>query len=110
MEAKKRLRSAGVSKAAWPTEAQLAQEHGTAWLVRHAENRGFAVEPGQVLVDGYEVHTFKKPQGKEIRFATCDFHGLLTVTDADAFLQTLHQGVGPAKGFGCGLFLIRRAR
>jgi CRISPR system Cascade subunit CasE len=108
MEAKQRLRAAGTPKA-WPTEAQLAQEHGAAWLIRHAEGRGFAVEPGEILVDSYEVQTFKKPQGEGVRFATCDFHGLLTVTEADAFLRTLHQGLGAAKGFGCGLFLIRRA-
>jgi CRISPR system Cascade subunit CasE len=109
MEAKLRLRDASVPKTAWPTEAQLAQEHGTAWLVRHAGGRGFVVDPAQVLVDSYEVHTFKKPQGREVRFATCDFHGLLTVTDVDAFLHALRRGVGHAKGFGCGLFLIRRA-
>ncbi|HSS52943.1 MAG TPA: type I-E CRISPR-associated protein Cas6/Cse3/CasE [Thermoanaerobaculia bacterium] len=109
MEAKQRLRAAGVRKTDWPTEAQLAQEHGAAWLARHAAGRGFALEPSEILVDSYEVHTFQKPRGKEIRFATCDFHGLLTVTEVDSFLQTLHQGVGPAKGFGCGLFLIRRA-
>lgn len=109
MEAKQRLRAAGVPKTAWPTEAQMAQEQGSAWLARHAAGNGFTVEPGQVLVDGYEVHTFAKPKGNEIRFATCDFHGLLTVTEVDAFLATLRQGLGPAKGFGCGLFLIRRA-
>jgi CRISPR system Cascade subunit CasE len=109
MEAKQRLRTSGLLKTEWPTEAQLAQEHGTAWLVRHAEGRGFAVDPGQVLVDSYEVHTFNKPREGKIRLATCDFHGLLTVTDTGAFLHTLHHGVGPAKGFGCGLLLIRRA-
>ncbi|HEX4495494.1 MAG TPA: type I-E CRISPR-associated protein Cas6/Cse3/CasE [Thermoanaerobaculia bacterium] len=109
MEAKRSLRASGLSKVDWPTDAQLAQEHGAAWLVRRAEARGFDVEPGEVLVDSYEVHTFKKPRGEDVRFATCDFHGLLTVTDADVFLHTLHQGLGAAKGFGCGLFLIRRA-
>lgn len=109
MEAKQRLRAAAVPKADWPSEAQLAQENGAAWLARHAEGHGFAVEPGQILVDGYEIHTFKKAEGKEIRFATCDFHGLLTVTGVEAFLTTLQQGLGPAKGFGCGLLLIRRA-
>lgn len=109
MEAKQRLRAAGVAKTAWPTEGRMAQEQGSAWLVRHAAGHGFAVEPGQVLVDGYEVHTFAKPKGSQIRFATCDFHGFLTVTEVDAFLATLRQGLGPAKGFGCGLFLIRRA-
>jgi CRISPR system Cascade subunit CasE len=109
MEAKQRLRTAGVPKDSWPSEGQLAQEHGTAWLTRHSEGRGFAVDPAQLLVTGYEVHTFTKGEGEEIRFATCDFQGVLTVTDADALVRTVRQGIGPAKGFGCGLILLRRA-
>jgi CRISPR system Cascade subunit CasE len=109
MEAKKRLQAAGLPRAEWPTEAQLAQEEGAGWLVRRGEGRGFSVQPSQVIVDGYEVHAFAKPREGEIRFATCDFHGVLEITDAAAFLHTLRHGLGPAKSFGCGLFLLRRA-
>ncbi|WP_308340124.1 type I-E CRISPR-associated protein Cas6/Cse3/CasE [Thiolapillus sp.] len=35
--------------------------------------------------------------------------GSLTVTEPDAYLATLKQGLGRAKAFGCGLMLIRRA-
>lgn len=110
MEAKHRLRQEGVPKSDWPAEAQLSQKEGTAWLKQRAAAHGFAVEPDQVRVDCYDVHSFHAPQERKIRFATCDFTGLLTVTSVDTFLATLRQGLGPAKGFGCGLFLIRRAR
>jgi CRISPR system Cascade subunit CasE len=109
MEAKKRLVAAGLSRAEWPTEAQLAQDEGSAWLIRRGVSRGFALRPEEVIVDCYEVHTFAKPRQDRIRFATCDFHGVLTITDATAFLDAWRHGLGPAKGFGCGLFLLRRA-
>jgi CRISPR system Cascade subunit CasE len=110
MEAKHRMRQQGTPKAEWPSEAQLAQKAGVAWFARRAATHGFAIEPDQVRVDSYEVHTFHAPEERKICFATCDFTGLLTVTSVDAFLAVLRQGLGPAKGFGCGLFLIRRAR
>ncbi|MBI2864067.1 MAG: type I-E CRISPR-associated protein Cas6/Cse3/CasE [Chloroflexi bacterium] len=34
------------------------------------------------------------------------FEGLLRVTDTDAFLETIRQGIGPAKAYGFGLLSI----
>ena len=109
MEAKRLLGERGVPKAAWPAQAELAQEAGAVWLTGRAHKHGFAVEPGSVRVDGYEIHQFSKAGGGDVRFATCDFEGLLTVTDVETFLAALRNGIGPAKGFGCGLMLVRRA-
>jgi len=108
MEEKRRLRQAGTPKNLWPTGAQLAQSAGASWLASRAAKHGFAADPSEVLVEAYEVHTFEKPGGRSIRFATCDFRGFLTVSDPETLLSTLRQGIGPAKGFGCGLLLIRR--
>lgn len=38
------------------------------------------------------------------------FDGLLRITDADAFRQTLAKGIGPAKAYGFGLMSIAPAR
>ncbi len=84
----------------------MAQE-GTAWLQARAERCGFQVE--QVRVDGYRQHRFRKGRGdKWVTFSTLDFDGLLTVVDPEVLGHTLCTGLGPAKGFGCGLLLIRR--
>ena len=40
--------------------------------------------------------------------STLDFSGLLTVTAPEKFLSALYGGIGPAKGFGCGLLLVKR--
>lgn len=43
------------------------------------------------------------------KIVTVTFEGLLRVTDPGAFVALLESGVGPAKAFGCGLMLVRRA-
>lgn len=87
----------------------LAQMAGSAWLEKRSEKNGFSVNPDMVRVDGYRQHQFyKKKNRKEIRISTLDFSGQLTVTDPAQFLETLYNGIGPAKGFGCGLMLVRR--
>jgi CRISPR system Cascade subunit CasE len=61
--------------------------------------------------DSYYQHQHYQPKGKRtIRYSTVDYQGLLTIVDPERFLQTLAKGVGKAKGFGCGLWLIRRCQ
>ena len=87
----------------------LAQQAGVEWLQRRAEASGFAIEPDQVRIDGYRSHHHYKARGKQpIKYSTLDFAGILEVTDPERFQDTLFNGIGPAKGFGCGLLLVRR--
>jgi CRISPR system Cascade subunit CasE len=109
MDAKRELRLRGVPRSERPSLAALAQERGAAWLALRAPKHGFAVEPSEVRVDRYEVVELTKTGGTRVRLGTCDFAGTLTVTDPEIFAQSLRQGIGPAKGFGCGLLLCRRA-
>jgi CRISPR system Cascade subunit CasE len=61
-------------------------------------------------VDGYIQHRFVKPKKKQmVQISTLDFTGLLTVTDPERFTTALFNGIGPAKGFGCGLMMVRPA-
>ena len=89
-------------------QSQLVQEAGPQWLEERAELAGFALEA--LHVDDYRQHRLvKRGQTQPIRFSTLDYQGILRVLDVDRFLTTLHQGLGPAKAFGCGLLLVRRA-
>jgi CRISPR system Cascade subunit CasE len=36
------------------------------------------------------------------------YQGEIEVTDPSALLKLMHDGIGPAKAFGCGLMLVRR--
>lgn len=42
------------------------------------------------------------------KLATVTFNGMLTVRHPERLMELLENGVGPAKGFGCGLLLVRR--
>lgn len=88
---------------------QIMRDAGLLWLESRAAKHGFSFEEGLVTVDGYEQHqSLKKAGGKPICFSTLDFGGVLKVTDDEAFLKALSRGIGPAKGLGCGLLMVRR--
>jgi len=90
------------------TQDELCREAGIPWLERKAKSAGFRVLSDSVIVGGYRQRRLRKKGGREIRFSTLDFQGLMDVTDTDALIETLYKGIGPAKGFGCGLLLVRR--
>lgn len=92
-----------------PPMAELEQQAGHHWLSKRAENLGFQFDENHILINGYRQQRLHKPKARQpIRFSTLEFNGILTVQDPETFLdKALYQGIGPAKGFGCGLLLIR---
>lgn len=94
-----------------PSVSEIVQRKGIEWLQKKADKSGFSIEEEQVRADGYRNHKFYKPNGKHnISFNTIDFTGVLTVKHPALFKQALFNGIGPAKGFGCGLLLVRPMR
>jgi CRISPR system Cascade subunit CasE len=108
MDAKQRLRWKELHPEERPALNTLAYEAGTAWLADRTGKHGFAVDPANLLVDGYRTRTVHHRGRTTICFSTLDFSGVLTVVDTEKFLSTLYRGIGPAKGFGCGLLLVKR--
>lgn len=114
MEEKKRLlRERGYAR--WqdwkdddkPALYALARNVCGKWLESRASRLGFEVDEKDLAVDGYQRQAEKNGS---LRFSSVDFSGKLTVIDPVAFGQTLRDGIGPAKAFGCGLLLVRRLR
>ena len=68
------------------------------------ERLGITVDGNGLTVEGCAQHPGKRG---ELRFSTVDFSGSLPVVDPAALRTALFSGVGHAKAFGCGLFLIR---
>lgn len=86
------------------SQAELEQKAGEKWLQERAEKNGFRLL--SVTAQGYQQHHFKK---RRIKISTLDFDGVLEVINPDVFIaQTLYQGIGRSKAFGCGLMMIRR--
>jgi CRISPR system Cascade subunit CasE len=108
MDAKNCLKKDGIPKDQWKPMSELVAEEGWKWLSVRTTKHGFTVEKETTRTDGYRQHWLSKRGNKPIRFSTLDFQGILVVEDPGKFQEVLYQGVGPAKGFGCGLLMIRR--
>ncbi len=76
------------------------------WLESRSETAGFALESVPQL-SGYRQHAHER-KGRDIRFSSIDYEGVLTVTDPNRFREMLCQGIGRSKAFGCGLMMVRR--
>ena len=79
------------------------------WLSTRGETNGFSISMSEVDLLGYQQHrVYKKKLAPPIRYSSVDFQGVLTVEDPDVMQKVLFNGIGKAKGFGCGLMLVRR--
>ncbi len=108
MHAKRQIHEREPDPKRWPSQVELVQEYGPKWLEDRASNCGFTLET--LHVDQYAQHRLYKGRGRPpIRFSTLDYQGILQISDDARFLEALHRGIGHAKGFGCGLMLVRRA-
>ncbi|MCB2055894.1 MAG: type I-E CRISPR-associated protein Cas6/Cse3/CasE [Geminicoccaceae bacterium] len=82
---------------------------GRSWLEKQGERHGFALDDRSPLrIDGYDRLRIPRRSGKAMTISTLDFDGALRVSDPERFVGSLCAGFGKARGFGCGLMLIRR--
>lgn len=107
MFAKKKMGWSDLSVKERPPLAQVIHEAGLTWLQKRSVKNGFHIDINKIRIDGYMRHCFLKG-AKEIKLSTLEFNGVLKVEEPENFLQMIYQGLGPAKGFGCGLMLIKR--
>jgi CRISPR system Cascade subunit CasE len=79
------------------------------WLLARVHGWGFDVREGMggpdVVVHDRRVERFRR-EGGTVTIAKATFDGLLTVTDPHALRSALTTGIGPAKGYGCGLLTL----
>ena len=87
--------------------AEIVTQSCGRWINERSERNGFKVL--QICVEGYHQQEFHKVKtNNRIRYSTVDFMGVLEVIDEKSFKSILLGGIGPEKGFGCGLMLVRR--
>lgn len=88
--------------------ADVVSDEGLRWLTSRSQKNGFEIL--QAKTNGYMQRQFYKSHSKQpIKISTIDFSGILKVCDEVLFKDLLQNGLGPAKGFGCGLFLVKRS-
>jgi CRISPR system Cascade subunit CasE len=109
MDEKKQLEKIQPDRNQWPSFSEIVQRAGEKWLGNRAAQHGFEIVGGRLRVDGYRTHNYRKRAGgRPVSISTLEFTGALAVRDPQAFTRALFCGVGPAKGFGCGLLMVRR--
>ncbi len=88
--------------------------HQRSWLLQRAEDNGFVVirgagEDADVVVSERETRQFRRGAGT-VTLVTARFDGHLRVTQPDKLRATLTQGLGRAKGYGCGLLTLAQVQ
>jgi CRISPR system Cascade subunit CasE len=88
-----------------------AQQLG--WLTARTAGAGFEIPTGgldqpEAAVVHREVLRFDR-RGAQVTLSTATYEGALVVIDPVALRHTLTHGLGPAKGYGCGLLTLARA-
>jgi len=77
------------------------------WFMARAEaSWGFVADPAALQVERVEVLRFKEKAQREVTLAQAHMTGVLRVTDADIFRQSVARGIGRGRAFGCGLLQI----
>jgi len=83
----------------------IREDEQRAWLGRKLLGAAEAVE---VQITGRNTLWFSKAK-KAGKIATVTYSGLLEVEAPESLMALVKSGIGPAKGFGCGLLSLARA-
>lgn len=79
------------------------------WFVTRANGWGIDVAGGaaepDVVVHDRRIERFVR-SGRTVTIAKATFDGFLSVTDPVALRLAMTRGIGPAKGYGCGLLTL----
>lgn len=90
--------------------AHVTVAQQTNWLLDRANRNGFTIPDTTGKEPDIAVHarrTWRFPrEGRTVTLATATFEGRLDTTDPDALRHALTHGIGPAKGYGCGLLTL----
>ncbi|XVV06691.1 type I-E CRISPR-associated protein Cas6/Cse3/CasE [Actinosynnema sp. CA-248983] len=116
-----RLKANPVSSRRKTPDAPRSQRFGhvtvtqqTDWLITRTERFGFTIPHGEhkepdVAVRRRENLRFTR-QGRDVTLSTATYEGRMEITNADALRTALVNGIGHAKGYGCGLLTLAPVR
>lgn len=102
-----------VSKSHGKIMAHITPEYQKKWLGNRAEKLGFSLDEDEIQTVQSKWYDFCKKDGagsSRIRLLSVTFEGILTVTDAKQFKETLCNGIGREKAYGQGLLTIVRGK
>lgn len=100
-----------ISKSHGKIMAHITSEYQKKWLMDRAKRCGFALHEDEFQTMQSKWYNFSKKDGDKsanIRLLSVTFEGVLTVTNAEKFRETLCRGMGREKAYGQGLLTIVR--
>lgn len=90
-------------------KAHITPEYQLAWLRDREDQIGasFASETGELtaIITRSERRVFKREK-RTVTIQQVTFEGSLEVTNADKLREVLRNGIGKARGYGCGLLTL----
>ncbi len=90
--------------------AHVTAAQQTDWFLRQAQRHGFGVPEGSAGEPDMSVRSRRTVrfarQQRTVTIASAVFEGHLCVEDPVALRAALVGGIGPAKGYGCGLLTL----
>jgi CRISPR system Cascade subunit CasE len=94
--------------------AQVTVAQQTDWFLRQAQRHGFTVPDGELgepdlVVRARQTVRFARGH-RTVTLGTAVFEGHLRIEDPTLVRTALVGGIGPAKGYGCGLLTLAAAR
>lgn len=96
-----------ISKSHGKVLAHITPEFQKKWLSGRAEKLGFPLNDDEFQTVYSKWYDFYKGNKSfHIRLITVTFEGVLTVTDAEKFKETLCVGIGREKAYGQGLLTV----
>ena len=86
----------------------VTPEYQKKWLMDRAEKHGFLLcEEGFSVVESRWLRFRKGTDGgRSVTLLSVTYEGMLTVTDSEAIVHTLIEGLGRGKAYGLGLLTI----
>jgi len=91
-----------------PTRIEIAEEEGKNWLKKRESKIGIEFLSDTIRVDSYQQYQFRKTEKNQyVKISSIDFSGLLKVVEPESLITLLYHGIGPGKGYGFGLMLIK---
>lgn len=93
--------------------AHITPEFQKKWLSDRAEKHGFSLNDDEFQTVFSKWYDFRKKEGsvsRRVRLLTVTFEGILTVTDAERFRETLCCGIGREKAYGQGMLTVIKER
>ena len=96
-----------VKKSAKSIVALVTAEQQLSWLLGKADKSGFKINETSVSIGQSDWQQFyRKKTERPVELNKIVYEGVLEVTDVEAFIGALINGIGRGKAYGCGLVTV----